>query len=283
MSKSFLRASVAIILSVAVAGCGDQGKAGPSGQVVAEVDGEEITLSELNSEMLANNLGKESEDPAVRQATVQRLIARKMLVKAAREAGLHKTSQFILSRQRAEENELAGMAQQEVMSKIEPPSREEALKFIKDNPAIFDNRKLMILEQIRFPQPANANDVKFLERAKSLNEVAELLKQAAIRYERTPTVFDTTSVARELADRIDSLPPGEVFIISTGQLVLASVIREKQPAAIPVEARIQYASQILQQRRVSEAIEKQVAQLKSKAKISYQPGFGPKSPEKPTS
>ena len=163
-----------------------------------------------------------------------------------------------------------------MMSRIPAPTREEAEKFIKDNPKIFDNRKLMVLEQIRFLQPSNANDMKLIEQANSLDDVAEMLKQNAIRYERVPTVFDTTSVSQQLADRIDKLPPGEVFIISNGQMVLANVIKEKQPAAIPEEARLQYASQLLQQQRFAKAIKDQVAELTKKAKISYQSGYQPK-------
>ena len=83
--KTFLRASAAIALSIAIAGCGGTSQS-PSGQVVAKVNGQEITLSELNAEMLANNLGNKSEDPAVRQATIQRLVARKLLV-AVKDAG----------------------------------------------------------------------------------------------------------------------------------------------------------------------------------------------------
>ncbi|MCL6730114.1 SurA N-terminal domain-containing protein [Sphingomonas sp. SE220] len=258
-----------------VSGCG-KSDSSPTGQVIARVNGEEITLSELNAELLANKLGKKAEDPAVKQTIVERLIARKLLVKAAQDEGLDKSSEYILSRQRSEENDLAGLAQRHMMSKVKPPTRQEAENFIKQNPGIFNNRKLMILEQIRFLQPSNANDVKFIEQAKSLDEVADLLKQAAIRFERVPTVFDTTSVSRTLADRIDNLPPGEVFIISNGQMVLANVIREKQPAAIPEEARIQYASQLLQQQRFAKSIESQVAGLKKSAKITYQPGYEPK-------
>ncbi len=275
MRKDVSRAIALAVLCVGLSACGGS-KESPSGQVVARINGQEITLSELNSELLANNLGKKAEDPAVRQQMIERLIARKLLVEAARDEGLDKSSEYILARQRTEENELAGLAQRQMMSKIKPPTRQEAEKFIADNPALFNNRKLMILEQIRFLQPANKNDVKFLEQAKSLDEVADLLKQAAIRFERAPTVFDTTSVSRELADRIDNLPPGEVFVISNGQMVLANVIREKQPAAIPQEARIQYASQLIQQQKIGKAIERQVAELKKKAEISYQPGYEPK-------
>lgn len=269
------RTSLAILVGASLTGCGGKDSA-PEGQVIARVGDQEITLSELNSELIANNLGKRADDKSVTKTMVERLVARKLLVEAARDSGLDKTSEYVLSRQRTEENELAGLAQRQMMSQVKPPTRAEAEKFIKENPGTFDDRKLLVLEQIRFLQPANANDVKLIEKAKSLDQVAELLKQNAIRFERVPTVLDTTSINAQLAERIDDLPPGEVFVISNGQMVLANVIREKQPAAIPQEARVQYASQLIQQQRFAQGIQAQVEKLKKSAKVSYQKGYDPK-------
>jgi len=260
-----------------VAGC-DKGGSAPKGQVVAQVNGQDITLSELNAELLANRVPADSDDKAATQMILQRLIARKLLVEHARDAKLDKSSEYILSQQRQEENNLAGLAQRQAASKVKPPTRAEAEKFMRENAAVFNNRKLMVLEQIRFAQPANANDLKFLEPAKSLDEVAELLKQNAIKFERVPTVFDTTSVDPKLAQRIDNLPPGEVFVISTGNMVLANAIREKRPAAIPPDAGLQYAAQLLFRQRTAKAVEEQLSTLRKAAQISYQPGYEPPKP-----
>ena len=275
MKSKIAKTALAVFVGAGLAACGGKDSA-PEGQVIARVNGQEITLSELNSELIANNLGKRADDKAVTKTMVERLIARKLLVEAARDSGLDKTSEYVLSRQRTEENELAGLAQRQMMSQVKPPTREEAEKYIRENPGTFNNRKLMVLEQIRFLQPANANDVKLIEKATSLAQVAELLKQNSIRFERVPTVLDTTSISPQLAQRIDGLPPGEVFVISNGQMVLANVIREKQPAAIPEEARIQYASQLIQQQSLAKGIEAQVNKLKQKAKLTFQKGYEPK-------
>ncbi len=274
VTKSAFRNVMMAVAAVSLAACGGSDDA-PSGQVVARVNGTEITLSELNAELLANNLSDRAEDKAVVQTVLQRLIARKLLVEKARDEGLHQNTEFIVSRQRSEENELAGLLQQQMIGAMARPTREEAEQFIRENPDMFNNRQVMILEQIRFAQPANANDVKFLEAAASLDEAAALLDQNAIRYDRGPTVFDTSSVNPQLATSINALPPGEVFVISNGQMVLVNTIREKRPAAIPPDAALQYASQLLQQRRAEQAVEAQVTQLREEAEITFQEGYGP--------
>lgn len=276
MKQKWTRATALLVIITGLAACGSQDEV-PKGQVVARVGGQDVTLSELNAELLANNLNQKGDNKVVAQTALQRIIARKLLAGVAREQELDKNSEYVLARQRSEEHELAGLAQRQMMSHVKAPTKAEAEKYILNNPVIFNNRQLMILEQIRFVQPANANDVKFIEKASSLDEVAELLKQNAIRFERVPTVFDTTSVSAQLASRIDKLPPGEVFVISNGQLVLVNVIREKKPAAIPQEARLQYASQLIRQERTMKAMKEQLDKLKTETKINYQPGYEPTS------
>lgn len=278
MTANRFRSALLLAAALGLASCGGSGDA-PSGQVVAKVNGVEVTLSELNAELLANNLSAKSEDKAVVQSMLQRLIARKLLVEKARDEGLDEATEFILSRQRSEENELAGLLQRQMVGQMNPPTQKQAQQFIEENPEIFNNRQLMILEQIRFQQPANANDVKFLEKANSLDEAAEMLRQNAIRFDRGPTVLDTSSISPQLSSTIDDLPPGEVFIISNGQLVLVNTVREKRPAAVPPDAALQYASQLIQQRRASQAMEAQVAKLREEAEITYQPDYAPKESE----
>ena len=272
VTRHWYSVPVFIFGSMSLAGCGGS-ESVPQGQVVARVNGQDITLSELNAELLANNLSGKAEDKTVTQSVLQRLIARKLLVDMARDEKLDKNSEFILTRQRSEENELAALAQRHMLSRVKPPSKEEAEKYVRDHPQIFTGRKLMVLDQIRFLQPANANDIKALEDATSLDAVAEMLKQNAIRYDRAPNVFDTTSVSPEMSAKIDGLPAGELFVISNGKMVLVNVIREKQPAAIPADAALQYASQLIQQEKATKAIAGQVADLRKIAKISYQPAY----------
>lgn len=269
-----LRYSVSILIvgSIGLAACGSSDIA-PQGQVVARVNGEDVTLSELNAELLANNLSGKADDKAVTGAFLERLIARKLLVSVAKAEKLDKSSEFILMRQRSEENELAALAQRQFLSRAKPPSKTEAEAYVRAHPEVFNGRKLMVLDQIRFLQPANANDIKALEGAKSLDAVAAVLKQNAIRYERAPNVFDTTSVSPEMSAKIDGLPAGEVFVISNGKMVLVNMIREKQPAAIPADAALQYAGQLIRQERGKAAIATQVADLRKKAKIVYQPAY----------
>jgi len=87
----------------ALAGC----DGGPvSGQVVAVVDGEEITIPELNAEARARGLVI-GTDRALRDRVLQDLIDRKLLVQAALDRKLDRTPDHLLAKRRSDEMLLA--------------------------------------------------------------------------------------------------------------------------------------------------------------------------------
>ena len=78
----------------------------PTGQVIAVVDGVDVTLAELNSEGRARNLAIGS-DRAQRDAAIADLVKRRLLVRAAESRGLDRTPEFILAERRARDILLA--------------------------------------------------------------------------------------------------------------------------------------------------------------------------------
>lgn len=81
-------------------------RAPPTGQVVATVNGVEITLAELNAEGRARQwtIGT---DRAQRDVALADLIKRKLLVQAATASGVQRTPDFILAERRLREVLLA--------------------------------------------------------------------------------------------------------------------------------------------------------------------------------
>ncbi|MDP9086633.1 MAG: hypothetical protein M3N02_07715 [Pseudomonadota bacterium] len=78
----------------------------PSGQVIAVVDGVDVTLAELNAEARARNLAI-GTDRAQRDLAIDDLVKRRLLVRAAEARGLDRTPEFILAERRAHDILLA--------------------------------------------------------------------------------------------------------------------------------------------------------------------------------
>src|SRR5579875_1248809 len=106
-------------------GCG--GKKGAEsldkGQVVATVDGKDITTGELNAELMGVNVPQGERGKAIQQAALQQIVNRTILADLARDRGLDKTPMYLLQVRRGEDSLLVQMLQRQLASQIKPPTR----------------------------------------------------------------------------------------------------------------------------------------------------------------
>lgn len=68
----------------------------PTGQVAAVVNGEEITLQEINAELAGLNVPQGVDEKRVRQAALQRIVDRRLLAQAAKEEGVDQSPEFLV-------------------------------------------------------------------------------------------------------------------------------------------------------------------------------------------
>lgn len=265
--------SGAAAVALLVAACGTADGA-PAGQVVARVNGDDITLSALRAEMAAGNPAGGEDAAAVKRA-LQRIVDRTLLAQAARAQDMHKSRDFVLAREREERDSLAALAERQAASGAGTPKPAEVDRFIIANASMFGDRKLFVLDQIRFPRPADLRELSYLEPARSLDEVAAALASHGVAFERAPSVLDSAGMNGRMAARVEALPPGEVFVLTTADMVLANEIRERRSAAVDRETARRAAAMLLARQAASRAVEKRVAALRRSAEIDYQPGYAP--------
>lgn len=99
-----VRIRFAIVLAV-IAACGGCRAGPPEGQVMAVVNGEEVTRREVTEELRAT--GGAFTDAAAQQAALDRVIERKLLVEAAREARIDRLASYQIAIMRNDELALA--------------------------------------------------------------------------------------------------------------------------------------------------------------------------------
>lgn len=256
--------------AVAVAGC----KREATGQVVAVVNGEEISLSELNGELQSAPQGGDKN--VIRAAALQNLINRKLLVQQARDRGIDKDPDFLQRERRMDDQVMIEMLGAQVTKNVPVPSAGDIDKFIRDNPQMFADRSIYNLEQIIFPIPADRNQLKSLEADHTLDAVGARLNQMKIPFQRQQGKLDTAATPPDLLKQVNALPSGEPFVIASGGNVVVSVVVGKAPAPIAGEDARKVAAEMLRRQSVTDLAQKQLKQARDSAKIEYQPGFAPK-------
>lgn len=273
----------AVSVGLTLSGCdrikGLLGGGKPSGQVVATVDGEEITSLELRTELG----GFGSRDPnvmkAAQQQALQRIILRKLMAQQARKEKLDKSAEYTLQVSRGQETILAQLLQRKMASKLAQPTRAEAEAYVEGHPEKFANRRVMFVDQL-IAAPNKIAPERF-QPLKTMEEVKALLDTEGVQYQENAVVLDTLSANPRLVQGINALPPGEIFVIPQGSALLFNRVAESRSVPFRGDTSVAYAMSSIRQDRAQDLVTKQVVAMRKAAesKITYQPAYKP-PPEK---
>ena len=284
MLKSKVLAGVA--LAAALAGCGDKKKEG--GQTVAQIDGKDVTIHEVNQELEGARIPPGMDRKVVEKIALERVIDRKLVARAAADKGVDKDPRFLLAKRRADELMLAQYYQQQLAGKVAPVLREDIDKFIAANPNMFDQRKFYVLDQLQFLQPPNLQQLG-LDNLKTLGEIETALNRAGIEFRRAPTSMDALQSPPALIAQIANLQaskPGEVFVFADQPqgaprpVIFANTITQARVMPFTGEPARAFARQVLENQKRQKTVGTQLtALIKDKSKVTYSTGWGP--PAKP--
>jgi peptidyl-prolyl cis-trans isomerase C len=281
MNLKTMRFVAPLALVVLLGGCGlvnkIKGGGTPKGQVVATVDGKEITLTELQTEIGGPLPGDPKAAQAVQQAVLQRIIARDVMADAAHDQKLDQGPAFAIQMARAKKDLMASLLQRKMAADVPPPTRDEAEQYVSEHPTMFGQRKLLVVEQVQAQRFNDPNLMKALAPIKTLEEVESLLDSRSLLHQRTIAVLDGLRTDPRLMEQIDKLPPGELFVVPAGNALTINQIHDQRTMPFTGPAAIEYAMRALRDQRSREAVSKQgQAMLKSaQSKVKYGEGYKP--------
>lgn len=275
-TRTMILTSAAAAIMLTLGAC--QKKA--EGQVVAVVNGEEVSLQELNAELAGQNVPESVDKKALMKEVLQRVIDRKLLVQRAKEQGLDKDPEYLTQQRRLDENLLVSLLGKKAAAGVKIPDGAAIDKFISENPQMFAQRTRYSLDQLQFDLPPNPKRLAVLEKDKSLAAVAASLDSLGIKYARGTSVLDSATTPPALMQQIAKLPAGEPFILPAGGKVYASVITGQQITPTPAEVARPAATDAIRRRDLTDISTKTLKQVRDTAKIDYQPGYEPAA--KPT-
>jgi EpsD family peptidyl-prolyl cis-trans isomerase len=251
----------------------------PSGQVVATVNGQEITSLELKSELN----GFAARDPKVmktaQQQALQQIILRRLVVQKAKDEKLDKSPDYTLQLRRGEEGLLTQLYERKIASKVEPPTQRDAENYVASHPDQFANRKIITLDQV-VAAPTKVDPQK-LASLKTLDEVKALFDANSVPYQESAGELDSLNANPQMIAQILKLPPNDVFVVPQRGAYVFNRISSVRTVPFRGDLATNYATNLLRQQRAQDSVRKQVVALRTAAepKIVYAAGFKPdKSP-----
>lgn len=269
-----LATGAALAMLLALAAC----QKTPKGQVVAIVNGNDISMQQLQTEAsdipvaIPENLDRKMLSKAILQAVIDR----ELQVEEARRQGLDKTPDYLALRKRNEEELLSSMLGHKVAQAVPLPAEEDIRNYMLAHPLQFAQRQRLVLDQLSFAPPRDRRRLAaVLADAHSLDEAAAALQSIGIVAVRGEGSIDTGQTDTDLAKQLAHAPAGEPILLPQGDRLVVGVITTREPIrpsrddSYVAAARAVRAADLLNESRA------QIAAARSTAKISYEAGWAP--------
>jgi len=220
---------------------------------------------------------KPEQAEAAGHQVLERLIDQQLAVEKAESLKLDRDPAVVQQIEAAKSEIIARAYATHVGEGVAKPTAEELSKYFDDNPALFKNRRIYNLQDIVVEAPAERFDEirGKLGSAKNINEFVEFLKSAGLRFNGNQIVRPAEQLPLGSLNAIAQMKDGESAVtrLPTGLNVLYLASSREQPVSLE-QARPAIEAYLLNQRR-TEAVKKDIASLRSQAKIEYVGKFAP--------
>ena len=258
------RLAGAAALSLILAGCGGAGQTANE-PVAAMVNGAPITLGDLKAEQSLQSAGQD--------ATLQRLIDRRLLAQAAKARKTGKANPNAAEIARAAEAVLAD-AELKRLPPPPAPTAAEIAAFVAAHPETFRDRKMLLIDQIELRKDAKPATGGKIE---SLDAFQALLDRNGTTYRRSVVVIDSGAASATVVSQVLALPPHAVFEIANGDTLVESDLILARPNPRTGALANDFAGSILLNQAQQAVVRKHLAALRDAAKgrITYANGYQP--------
>lgn len=261
--------TVAVVLACAigVSACG--GKDKKPGQSLASVNGEDITVMQLNEEMARAGVPAGQQAEASKRL-LESLIDRQLLQGQAVQEKLDRDPKVVQAMERAKSLILVQAYMQKKLGEPTRPSKEAVSEYYNAHAPQFAQRKQFDMRQLVFASKDMDPALKAeIDSAKSLEEVAAWMENHKLRFVRNQISRTSADLPEELASKLLSMPKGQLFIIKEGERSVLVQIAEIKDAATSLDLATPQIEQVLAAQKSKQTLEAEVARLRAAAKIEY--------------
>lgn len=269
--RRLLSAAALVLCAATLAGCSKDEAPGESkpGQALASVNGEEITVLQLNEELQRLGVGAQQQQVAGKQV-LQALIDRELLESEAAKEKLDRDPKVMQAIERARSLIIAQAYMQKRLGEPVRPSQAEVEDYFNKNPQFFSNRKQFAMNELILSASDLTPEVRAAaDNAKSLEEVAVFLDARNIKYGRAHVTRSTADLNPQLSAKLLSMQKGQLFAVKEGDRAMLISIAEVRDAPVTLAIAAPQISQYLMNKKNKELAAAEIKRLRGTAEIAY--------------
>lgn len=239
------------------------------GTVVARVNGEDITLEQINERMAQSRWTGEGPPDAARRRLLDTLVDEQLLMQKAIAEGLDRKPSTRLAIEQARKSLLARAAVEEISGSPQV-SEKEARSYYAAHPDQFGNRKLFtfrrfVLEGAKLDERVKAR----LDLAKSPAEVAGALAAAGISYVQATQTRSAETLPLPVLTRVGRMAPGDILLFEEGGRSTLMQLLASNPDPVPFDLALPGIRAHLLEVHLRQLSDRVVKELRRKGRIEY--------------
>lgn len=234
---SLLRTSaLAFSIAAGLSACGRQEPDAPATEVAAKVGTSTISVNQINQVLGSAATPNASKDAlqAAREKVLERLIDQQLAADQATKLNLHTSPDVVTQLETARQDVLARAYTGQLTAALPAPSPQEVSQYYQDNPALFAERRVFNLQEIRVPKATEViGDLqKLAEQGRSMDDVAGFLRSRQVQFGGGTATRTAEQIPLELLPRVHALKDGQSTVIQAGDSV--TFLRVASSQVMPV-------------------------------------------------
>lgn len=266
-----IRRAGVLALSLVVLGlsaCSHSGGESKPGQALVRVNGDEVTVYQLNEELRQSNPGANPD--AQRKQLVDALVDRQLLVDEAEKQKLDRDPNVMQAIERARAQILAQAYIKTKVVDLQKPDQGEIDTYYNAHPELFAQRKLFDMRQFIVASKDFGPELKgVMDNAKSLDDVAAWLDVHKIDYAKSQAMHTSPELPAQILSKMQGSDKTALFLLRNDNktiLMSATAIKDIPVSADTAGPEI---AQMLANKHSQDAADAELKRLRSVAKIEY--------------
>lgn len=268
---------LALVLGTAIGitACGK--KDHQTGQVLARVNGEEITVLQVNDELKRAGVKPEQQEVATKQL-LESLIDRQLILGEAMRNEVDRTTGVVQAIERAKKQIIAQAYLRSLDAQVTKPTAVEIDSYYQKHPEYFAQRKQYDVQQLAIATSDFSNELRsVVDSAKSLDVVASWMGGHRIHFVRGQMSRTTTDLPEQIVAKLKEMRKGQIFIVNEGENLMINVIANIKDSPVAASVAAPQIEQYLINKKAKEMAETELSHLRATAKIEYIAASAPTS------
>lgn len=240
-------------------------------QVAARVNGEEISIHQVNV-VLSRVQGEPGTTPErLRQEVLDKLVDQQVLYAQAVEKKMDRDPQVMMLVDAARREIVARAYMDSLLAGQGKAAASEVHQYYVENPALFAQRKIYNLVEIILP--ARPDLLGPLSRMAAeggrVQDIEKYLTAKGVAFRRTDGVRKAEQIPLDVLPRLAAVPDGKISVIESGKQYYLMHVLSSQTAPIAENEARPHIEIFLANQHAQRMIAQEIKRLKANARIEY--------------